>query len=110
CAAADAADGTGPSAAPHAIEVSVEDDGPGVAPEDRERIFEPWVRGGGSVAASAPTERTAARERTGRGLGLGLAICRRIVEGHGGRLALRSEPGAGACFTFTLPAALPKEP
>lgn len=110
CAAADAADGTGPSAAPHAIEVSVEDDGPGVAPEDRERIFEPWVRVGGSAAASAPAERTAARERTGRGLGLGLAICRRIVEGHGGRLALRSEPGAGACFTFTLPAALPKEP
>jgi len=77
------------------VEVSVADDGPGIPPEERERIFEPFVRGRAVRGAN--------------GLGLGLSICRRIVERHGGRLALRPEPSGGACFTFTLPAALPKE-
>lgn len=72
------------------IEVAVSDDGPGVAPADRERIFEAGVRGG------APGE---------GGLGLGLAICKRIVEAHGGRIGVRDAPGGGSRFAFTLPAA-----
>lgn len=73
------------------VEVSVSDEGPGVAPEDRERIFEPYVRAG---------------EPRAGGLGLGLAICRRLVEAHGGVIGLREAPGGGACFAFTL--ALPR--
>ena len=73
----------------HFVEVSVTDDGPGVASADRERIFEPYVRG---------------RERgeTG-GLGLGLAISRRIVEAHGGSISVAQAPGGGSRFVFTLP-------
>lgn len=71
------------------IEVSVSDDGPGVPPEERARIFEPWARG--------------ASETQGSGLGLGLAICRRIVETHGGRIGVGELPGGGARFWFTLP-------
>jgi two-component system sensor histidine kinase KdpD len=72
------------------VEVSVGDSGPGVAREDRERIFQPYVRGS-----------------TGRhsgGLGLGLAICRRLVEAHGGALWVEDRSGGGARFAFTLPA------
>ncbi len=71
------------------VEVSVIDDGPGVPPEDRERIFEPYVRGGG--------------QRGSGGLGLGLSICREIVRGHGGRIRVSDAAGGGACFSFTLP-------
>jgi signal transduction histidine kinase len=71
------------------IEVSVSDDGPGVPLADRERIFEPWVRG---------------RERRDAGLGLGLAICKRIVEAHGGSIGVGDAPGGGSRFHFTLPA------
>jgi signal transduction histidine kinase len=73
------------------VEVAVSDDGPGVATQDRERIFEPYVR---------------AREGSGAGgLGLGLAICRRIVEAHGGAILVADAPAGGARFSFTLPAA-----
>ncbi len=73
------------------VEVSVEDDGPGVAAEHRERIFQPWVQltGGGRAG----------------GLGLGLSICRRLVEAHGGEISLAERPGGGCRFSFTLPAA-----
>ena len=73
------------------VELSVADDGPGVAAEDRERIFEPYVRGGSALGAS--------------GLGLGLAISKRLVEAHGGSLRVGTRPGGGARFAFTLPAA-----
>jgi len=69
------------------IEVSVIDTGPGVAPEDRERIFEPYVRAGDASRG---------------GLGLGLAICRRIVDAHGGSISVDEEAGCGSCFSFTL--------
>ncbi len=75
------------------VEVSVEDDGAGVAAEHRERIFQPWIQ----VSSGG---------RAG-GLGLGLAICRRLVEAHGGTISLAERPGGGCRFTFTLPAADP---
>lgn len=75
------------------VEVSVIDQGPGVAPRDRERIFEPFVQAAGTPSVN--------------GLGLGLAICRRIVEAHGGSISVRDESGGGSRFVFTLPAANP---
>ena len=58
-----------------------------MAPEDRERIFEPYVR---------------ADDGSSGGLGLGLAICRRIVAAHGGSISVGDEPGRGSRFSFTL--------
>jgi len=75
--------GTGPS-------IIVEDRGPGVPDELRRRIFEPFARG-------RATDRAA-----GSGLGLGLAICRRIVDGHGGTVNVSSKPGK-TTFHVTLP-------
>jgi signal transduction histidine kinase len=72
------------------IEVAVADDGPGIPPEERERVFQAYVRGQGACP---------------NGLGLGLALCRRIVEGHGGSITLGERPGGGCRFAFTLPAA-----
>jgi signal transduction histidine kinase len=71
--------------------VSVHDDGVGIAPEDQTRIFEEFEQVG-----------TAQRQE---GTGLGLALARRFVELHGGRLWVESEPGKGSTFTFTLPRA-----
>ena len=73
------------------VEVVVSDDGPGIAEEDRERIFEPYVRAGDASRAG--------------GLGLGLAICKRIVEAHGGAILMTGARGGGSRFSFTLPAA-----
>jgi signal transduction histidine kinase len=73
------------------VEVCVEDDGPGVAAEHRDRIFQPWVQ----LRSGAKTA----------GLGLGLSICRRLVEAHGGEITLAERPGGGCRFVFTLPAA-----
>jgi signal transduction histidine kinase len=75
------------------VEVCVEDDGAGVAAEHRERIFQPWIQ-------------VSSNGRAG-GLGLGLAICRRLVEAHGGAISLAERPGGGCQFRFTLPAADP---
>lgn len=74
---------------PHLV-VTVTDTGPGV-PDIGDRIFEPFV----STKES--------------GLGLGLSICRRIAEGHGGTLTAASRPGGGAVFTLRLPAG-PRQP
>ncbi|MCL6429426.1 MAG: response regulator, partial [Anaerolineae bacterium] len=73
------------------VVVSVADTGPGIAPQHRERIFAPFQQ------AEASTHR-----RYG-GRGLGLAISRRFVEMHGGRMWLESEPGRGSTFYFSLP-------
>lgn len=67
---------------------SVEDQGIGIAPDQAERIFDRFVRGG-----------------EGTGAGLGLAICRQVVERHGGRIWVDSELGAGSKFSFTIPLA-----
>jgi signal transduction histidine kinase len=73
------------------VRVSVSDTGPGIAPEDHERIFEKFRQTGAGLEQ---------RE----GTGLGLALSKRLVELHGGRIWLESEPGRGSTFVFTLPA------
>ena len=72
--------------------VSVRDNGPGIAPEHRTRIFGPFERASGAAA----------------GYGLGLAICQRLVERHGGRIGVDPAPDRGSRFWFTLPAANPR--
>jgi two-component system, OmpR family, sensor kinase len=76
------------------VRIWVADTGPGVAPEDREAIFERFARGGD-------------RRRRTDGAGLGLAIVRAVIEAHGGRVVVDSPPGGGARFTVVLPAAVP---
>ncbi|MFN3413986.1 MAG: CHASE2 domain-containing protein, partial [Thermoanaerobaculum sp.] len=69
--------------------LEVEDRGPGIPPEEQERIFHRFVRG------------RSAREVPG--LGLGLSVVREVVTWHGGRVGLRSTPGSGSTFTVVLP-------
>jgi signal transduction histidine kinase len=75
-----------------AVEVEVADSGAGIAPEERDRVFEPFYRGGDDAA------------RTSDGSGLGLSICRAIIEVHGGSIWL-AESGRGTRVRFTLPRA-----
>ena len=77
---------------PGFILFEVSDTGEGIAPQDQGRIFEPFVQVRGSRATS--------------GSGLGLAIARELVEGHGGRIGVRSSSGEGSTFWFTLPIAV----
>jgi signal transduction histidine kinase len=72
------------------VEVSVGDTGAGIAPEDQEAIFEEFKQVG-----------TAAKKV--EGTGLGLALSRKFIELHGGRIWVKSELGAGSTFTFTIP-------
>jgi signal transduction histidine kinase len=74
------------------VEIAVSDTGPGLSPEDQERVFEKFYRAGESL-----TQQQA-------GSGLGLAIARSLVELHGGTLTVLSELGHGATFTVRLPA------
>jgi len=76
---------------PDSVRVTVVDNGPGIAVQDRETIFEKF-RQGGSVLTDKP-----------RGTGLGLPISRQIIEYFGGRLWVEGTPGVGAVFIFTLP-------
>jgi len=73
------------------VRVSVADTGPGIAPEDHERIFEEF-------------QQTKAGSEQREGTGLGLALSKRLVELHGGRIWVDSELGKGSTFVFTLPA------
>jgi signal transduction histidine kinase len=86
--------GTAPDASPPLLLVSVTDTGIGIAPEDLERVFEQFGQ------AAQDGDRL---PETQRGTGLGLPICREIVEYHGGRLWVESELGKGSRFSFTLP-------
>jgi len=73
------------------IQVAVTDTGIGIAPQDQEAVFEEFRQVG--------TDYTSKQE----GTGLGLALTRRFVELHGGRIWLTSVPGKGSTFYFTIP-------
>ena len=72
----------------HKLEITVSDTGPGISPEITARLFEPFV--------STKAE----------GIGLGLSICRTIVEAYGGHISARSVLGQGTAFDVVLPLAL----
>ena len=72
------------------VEVSVSDTGVGIAPEDQEKVFEEFRQVG-----------TAAKKV--EGTGLGLTLCRKFVELHGGKIWVKSQVGEGSTFTFTIP-------
>lgn len=71
--------------------IQVIDQGPGIPPEHLDKLFERFYRGAHSQDGDV------------RGVGLGLSICKGLVEAHGGRIWVESEPGKGSCFAFTLP-------
>ena len=73
------------------VQVAVSDTGIGIAEADLDKVFEPFAQTSEGRAMGA------------RGTGLGLPICREIIEHHGGRLWLQSREGAGSTFQFTLP-------
>ncbi len=73
------------------VEISVVDTGVGIAPADQAAVFEEFKQVGSDVT------------KKNEGTGLGLALTRRFVELHGGRIWLESVPGLGSTFTFTLP-------
>jgi signal transduction histidine kinase len=74
------------------ILLSVRDEGIGIASADSERLFQPFARLETVVPGSSI-----------QGVGLGLVVCRRLVEAHGGRIWVESEPGKGSTFYFALP-------
>ncbi len=74
---------------PNAVKVSVADTGPGIRPEFHLEIFDDFFRLPGSESAE--------------GMGLGLAISRRLLQGMGGKIWVESEPGAGCKFSFIIP-------
>jgi signal transduction histidine kinase len=78
------------------VTVYVQDTGPGIAPEHLPRVFDRFYR----------TDES--RARASGGAGLGLAIAKAVVELHGGRIWVESEPGRGATFSFSLPAGRPQ--
>jgi two-component system sensor histidine kinase KdpD len=75
------------------LNIAVEDNGPGLPQGQEEAIFEKFTRG--------------ERESAKPGVGLGLAICRAIVEAHGGAIRASARPEGGAAFLFTLPLGTP---
>jgi signal transduction histidine kinase len=77
------------------VAVSVEDNGPGIAPEQCEAVFDRFRQLGGDVMTGKP-----------QGWGLGLTICRQIVEHFGGRIWVEPAKPTGTVFSFTLPTAL----
>lgn len=72
---------------PQGVEISFKDTGPGLRPEEVEQIFQPFY----------------STKEGGEGLGLGLPICRKILERYHGSLTVESEPGAGTCVRILLP-------
>jgi len=73
------------------VTVAVHDTGPGISPEERERVFDRFFRGSLAESGHVP------------GTGLGLSIAREIVHAHGGRVTVESAPGQGSTFTVWLP-------
>jgi hypothetical protein len=74
------------------LELSVDDEGPGIPAEQRERIFSPFFRAQTAVRSKIP------------GYGIGLAICRSTVLAHGGRIVVTDRPGGGTRFSVLIPA------
>jgi signal transduction histidine kinase len=72
------------------VEVAVSDTGVGIAPEDQEAVFAEFRQVG-----------TAAKKV--EGTGLGLTLCRKFIELHGGKIWVTSQVGVGSTFTFTIP-------
>ncbi len=73
----------------NSVLVAIRDSGPGMPEEELDRIFDPFTKQGGSGSRSG-------------GKGLGLSICRKIIEAHGGRIQAGNNPGGGAVFSFEL--------
>jgi signal transduction histidine kinase len=86
------------AADPAGVRVEVIDEGPGIEPADQPRVFTPFFRADKS------------RTRATGGVGLGLALARRIVEAHGGTIGFSSDPGHGSRFWFVLPAVASDRP
>jgi signal transduction histidine kinase len=78
------------------VELRVEDHGPGIPPEERERVFEPFYRGAAAQRNEQP------------GSGLGLSLVHRVVDAHGGRARIEDTAGGGATVVIELPAAEPE--
>jgi signal transduction histidine kinase len=78
------------SSANGAVTVSVTDLGPGIPPQEQQRIFDRFYRGAGEVA------------RQVKGAGIGLSLVKRIVEDHGGSVSIESRPGDGSTFAISL--------
>ncbi|MCI0845060.1 MAG: hypothetical protein J4N87_06850, partial [Chloroflexi bacterium] len=72
-------------------QVSIRDEGPGISPEDINRLFDKFYRADNSLTRSTA------------GTGLGLAIAKALVELHGGEIWVESTPGSGSVFSFTVP-------
>jgi len=75
------------------VRIMIDDSGQGLPPGDPERLFAKFERGREELDVA--------------GAGLGLAICRAIVDAHGGHISAMQRPGGGARFMFTLPTTVP---
>ena len=80
------------------LEFSVDDAGPGISPEDRERVFTAYFRKQTADYSQVP------------GHGLGLAICQSIVLAHGGRIRVSDRPGGGTRFSVLIPTHVEAQP
>jgi len=76
-------------ALPNSVRISVSDTGVGIAPEFQQEIFEDFTK--------------ASHDKNSQGMGLGLSIARRLVQAHGGRIWMESQPGSGTKFSFLIP-------
>lgn len=75
----------------HTVRIAVSDDGPGISEEDKKHLFEMFYTGGNRESGDS-----------GRGLGLGLSLCKSIIEAHGGTIKVRNCSPRGVSFEFTL--------